>query len=124
MVKFELARERKGKRSSKKSFSRKGPRSSNRSFEDRPKKDFKRKGRDRGDVEMTKVVCSSCQSECEVPFKPTSTKPVYCNACFAKKGGKSYDKGYDKKGYDKPSNGDLDIINEKLNKIMKALKIE
>ena len=64
---------------------------------------------------MTKVTCSSCGVECEVPFKPTSTKPVYCKDCFAKK---------DRVSSDKHSNKDLEIINEKLDKIMKALKIE
>jgi len=71
--------------------------------------------RDRRDVEMTKVICSTCGEECEVPFKPTSSKPVYCDKCFSKKG---------KSNSSQPSNRDLDVINEKLNKIMKALKIE
>lgn len=32
---------------------------------------------------MTKTKCSSCGKECEVPFKPTPGKPVYCRECFA-----------------------------------------
>ena len=74
-----------------------------------------RYSRNRSDVEMTKVICSSCGVECEVPFKPTSNKPVYCSDCFEKK---------EKGGSNRSSSKDLDIINEKLNKIMKALKIE
>jgi len=31
---------------------------------------------------MTKTTCSSCGKECEVPFKPTQGKPVYCQDCF------------------------------------------
>lgn len=38
----------------------------------------------RGPVEMHKAVCDQCGNECEVPFKPTSGKPVYCNNCFSK----------------------------------------
>ncbi|MCP3684846.1 MAG: hypothetical protein GY861_19455 [bacterium] len=72
-------------------------------------------GRDRRDVTMTKVICSSCGVECEVPFKPTSSKPVYCNNCFSKK---------DKDSSNKPSERDFDVINEKLNKIMAALHIK
>jgi CxxC-x17-CxxC domain-containing protein len=34
--------------------------------------------------EMHKAVCSKCKKECEVPFKPTEGKPVYCRDCFAK----------------------------------------
>ena len=35
--------------------------------------------------EMHKAVCAECGSECEVPFKPTEGKPVYCRSCFAKR---------------------------------------
>tara|TARA_Y100000310_G_C20123645_1_gene552620 strand:+ start:312 stop:467 length:156 start_codon:yes stop_codon:yes gene_type:complete len=35
--------------------------------------------------EMHKTTCSECKKECEVPFKPTEGKPVYCRECFAKK---------------------------------------
>ncbi len=38
-----------------------------------------------GPREMHKAVCSECGKECEVPFKPTEGKPVYCKECFMKK---------------------------------------
>lgn len=41
--------------------------------------------RDFGPREMHKAVCSECGKECEVPFKPTEGKPVYCKDCFMKK---------------------------------------
>jgi len=34
---------------------------------------------------MHKAVCSECKKECEVPFKPTEGKPVFCKDCYAKK---------------------------------------
>ncbi|MCJ7608766.1 DNA-directed RNA polymerase [Candidatus Bathyarchaeota archaeon] len=37
-----------------------------------------------GPREITKAVCSDCKKECEVPFKPTEGRPVYCRECFAK----------------------------------------
>ena len=37
-----------------------------------------------GDREMHKTVCSDCGNECEVPFKPTEGRPIYCNECFKK----------------------------------------
>ena len=37
-----------------------------------------------GPREMHKAVCSECKKECEVPFKPTEGKPVYCRDCYAK----------------------------------------
>jgi len=120
MARFERSRER--KKGPRDSYSKRD-RGERESFEERPKRrrdsgrDFNRSRRDRRDVQMTKVICSSCGAECEVPFKPTSSKPVYCSNCFSKKG-KSRSRSSN------PSNRDLDVINEKLNKIMKALKIE
>ncbi|MBW2963609.1 hypothetical protein KY306_02435 [Candidatus Woesearchaeota archaeon] len=95
MARFERSRERRGRRDSG--------------------RESKRFSRNRRDFQMTEVICSSCGARCEVPFKPTSNKPVYCDDCFAKKG---------KGSSNKTPERDLDIINEKLNKIMKALKIE
>jgi len=37
-----------------------------------------------GPREMTKTVCSDCGKECEVPFKPTEGRPVYCRDCLPK----------------------------------------
>ena len=37
------------------------------------------------DREMHKAICSDCGAECEVPFKPTEGKPVFCKECFMKK---------------------------------------
>lgn len=34
--------------------------------------------------EMSKATCSDCGQECEVPFKPTEGRPVYCRDCFPK----------------------------------------
>ncbi len=38
-----------------------------------------------GPREMHKATCSECGQECEVPFKPTEGKPVYCRECYRKK---------------------------------------
>tara|TARA_B110000014_G_scaffold195834_1_gene144860 strand:+ start:172 stop:582 length:411 start_codon:yes stop_codon:yes gene_type:complete len=37
---------------------------------------------DRRPREMHKATCGDCGNECEVPFKPSGEKPVYCNDCF------------------------------------------
>lgn len=42
-------------------------------------------GFSRGPREMHKAVCSECGKECEVPFKPSGDRPVYCKDCFMKK---------------------------------------
>lgn len=37
-----------------------------------------------GPREMHDAVCAECKQPCQVPFKPTEGKPVYCRDCFAK----------------------------------------
>ena len=37
----------------------------------------------RGPREMFTATCSSCGKDAQVPFRPTSGKPVYCSDCFA-----------------------------------------
>lgn len=37
--------------------------------------------------EMHKAICDECKQECEVPFKPSKGKPVYCQECYRKKKG-------------------------------------
>lgn len=45
---------------------------------------FNRGGNFGGPREMHKATCSSCGAECEVPFKPTEGREVYCKECYAK----------------------------------------
>ncbi len=55
-----------------------GGRSGGRGFERRGFNDRS----SRGPVEMHQAVCDNCRKECEVPFRPTSGKPVFCSNCF------------------------------------------
>ena len=41
----------------------------------------------RGPVEMHRATCDQCGKECEVPFRPTSGKPVFCSNCCEHKNG-------------------------------------
>jgi len=51
------------------------------------RRNFDRGGSRGGDRQMFKAVCSNCGKDCEVPFRPTNSKPVYCSDCFEKMGG-------------------------------------
>jgi len=31
----------------------------------------------------TRVICADCSKECEIPFKPSGDRPVYCKECFS-----------------------------------------
>ena len=44
------------------------------------------KGRDGGRRMMHRATCSDCGNSCEVPFKPTNTKPIFCSSCFEHQG--------------------------------------
>ncbi len=46
-----------------------------------------RGGRPFSKPELFAAVCSTCGKNCEVPFRPSSDKPVYCSGCFGKKSG-------------------------------------
>lgn len=103
-----------------------------------PKRDFeqrdfaKRSFDDHGGRrEMHKTVCSSCGKNCEVPFKPTGSKPVYCNDCFKKNGGGDSRRfqnrnprrpNFDRRNESRPQNNEqFEIINRKLDKMLKML---
>jgi len=34
---------------------------------------------------MYKVICADCRKECEVPFRPSGDRPVYCKECYSKR---------------------------------------
>ena len=34
---------------------------------------------------LHKAVCADCKQDCEIPFKPTGERPVYCKSCFSKR---------------------------------------
>lgn len=61
------------------------------SYSQRPPQRFDRSQRhDRGrqggghrEKTYTKVICSDCNKECEIPFKPSEDRPVFCSDCFA-----------------------------------------
>jgi len=36
------------------------------------------------DREMFKATCADCGNACEIPFRPTNGRPVYCRDCFKK----------------------------------------
>lgn len=38
-------------------------------------------------TQMFSAVCSECNRACEIPFRPTGERPVFCKDCFDKKRG-------------------------------------
>ncbi|OIO18506.1 MAG: hypothetical protein AUJ23_03455 [Candidatus Magasanikbacteria bacterium CG1_02_32_51] len=70
-----------------------------------------------GDREMFDATCDKCGNNCQVPFKPTSGKPVFCSDCFDKKGtrdsGGSRDSG--------EVMGQIKMLNNKFDKLIAIL---
>jgi len=79
------------------------------------------RGRDsaRGPVTMHDVTCTKCGKACQVPFRPTGSKPVLCSECFSAEGGGSRDRA--RSGGNGASSEQMDKINAKLDKILKVL---
>lgn len=104
-------------------FSRDSGESSGR-FGSRPEGRFRRDDDRSGrqPPEMHSAVCDECGKECTVPFRPTSSKPVYCSDCFRKRGSSSPRAGSG--GISGCSTEDIAKIHQKLDKIMQALKIK
>ncbi len=52
--------------------------------------------RDSGrNLNMHKAICSECGAKCELPFKPTGDKPVFCSNCFGNRAHSSRPGGRD-----------------------------
>jgi len=60
--------------------------------------------REEGKPTMHKATCHECGRECEVPFRPNGSRPIFCSRCFDKQGGPSSEKFADK-SYGKPRFG-------------------
>ncbi len=92
----------------------------------------KRSGRRSGSEkpEMHKAVCDKCSKDCEVPFKPSGGKPIYCSRCFEDVDPKRNDRG-GSRDFKKTNTSSIDIfplkkelssINEKLDVLIEILK--
>jgi CxxC-x17-CxxC domain-containing protein len=67
---------------------------------------------------MFGAICDSCGKDCEVPFRPTSGKPVLCDNCFKSDKRPSRDSNGSSGG----NIQELANINAKLDYIVKALE--
>ena len=71
-------------------------------------------GKNSGRPSMYSAVCDKCGEDCEVPFRPTKGKPIYCDKCFENINN-NREKG------SQLSKKEFGIINKKLDKILEAL---
>ncbi len=63
-------------------------------------------GRDSGRrTEMYPAVCDQCGKDCQVPFRPSGDKPIYCSNCFEKQGSGNSNR-YERRDNSRRSYGD------------------
>ncbi len=80
-------------------------------------------GRERRPMEMHDVICDKCGKECQVPFKPTGDKPVYCSDCFKKMEGSNNNfASRNQSSQSGISSDQFNKLNTKLDKILQVLK--
>jgi CxxC-x17-CxxC domain-containing protein len=83
--------------------------------------------RDSGRREMHQAVCDKCRKDCEVPFRPSGDKPIFCSNCFEKKDGGSQ-RSSRRSGFGERDNTNKQLLeqvsslNVKLDKILKVLE--
>lgn len=117
-----------------------GDRNQGRSFGGNSRGGF---GRGREDRQMFSAICDKCGAECELPFRPTGEKPVYCSNCFEKTigrdGGNERSFGgnrdfggnnrrfehRDTKDYSQDNTrAEIEALNKKLDKIIELLSVK
>jgi CxxC-x17-CxxC domain-containing protein len=104
-------------------FNRNFRRSGRNKFNRRGSGRFSRRDRDRDrPSEMHSAICDKCGKDCEVPFKPTQGKPIYCSDCFRDKSREAGSRSGFGKPSEKPSNENFDQINKKLDRILSILE--
>jgi len=87
---------------------------------------FSDERRDKGryrDKEMHKAVCDECGDNCEVPFRPTKGKDIFCNSCFGSNDGGSKDNKSKNSGSGEVTE-QIKMLNSKMDKLMKILSPE
>ncbi len=85
----------------------------------------KRFGRNRGPVTMHQAICNQCGKSCEVPFRPTGDKPVYCSVCFGNRRENGNNRGGDRFPQvrtDDEVKKQLEILNIKMDRLIKEVE--
>ena len=80
---------------------------------------YSRGNSDRNDRETFRATCADCGKSCELPFKPSNGRPVYCRDCFKKHSpeeshgrdsGRGRDAGRGRDRFSRDSRGDKEMF--------------
>lgn len=86
---------------------------------------------DRGKRMMHKTTCAQCGKQCEVPFKPTEGRLIFCNTCFEARKSNAHVNNFrntSRRGGDDGMHYEikrqLDELNTKIDRILNAIEIQ
>ena len=100
------------------------------------------RGQDGPRPELFDATCANCGKSCQVPFRPTGERPVYCRDCFGEKrdtpprnpGQRDGSRNFDRNGSSRPApvmqhrdtriddiKRDVLMLNAKIDSLMKIL---
>jgi CxxC-x17-CxxC domain-containing protein len=68
------------------------------------------------DRQMHDAVCAKCKKDCQIPFRPMSSKPVFCDDCFDKGKSTNKDSGEVMK--------QIKVLNDKVDKLIVMLSLK
>ena len=71
--------------------------------------------------EMHDAICDKCGAKCQVPFRPSGDKPIFCNDCFVRKDRREDDRPPRRADNNSDLKDLLSQINDKLGKILTCL---
>jgi CxxC-x17-CxxC domain-containing protein len=74
-----------------------------------------------GDRPMFQTICAKCGKECEVPFKPTGDRPVYCRDCFRENSEGGESRRPDERSYSRPSQNETPSYKEEFQALSNKL---
>ena len=69
--------------------------------------------------QMHDAVCDTCHKDCQVPFRPTGDKPIFCDNCFGK--GENTSRSPRSTGSGNDNSEQLKMLNTKLDKLIAML---
>jgi CxxC-x17-CxxC domain-containing protein len=83
-------------------------------------------------TEMFSATCANCGNQCEVPFRPTGSKPVLCRDCFKNNRGSDTRSSFDRPRINNDENRErhnqssnynaqFEALNAKMDKILNLL---
>ena len=77
----------------------------------------------RNGPELFQAICSNCGKQCEVPFRPNGTKPVYCKECFNNPNRKGQKQEIRRDTFQPQAGGGASDTNQKIEELKRRVEV-